>query len=456
MKRSLVYTLMLGLMLGLAAAVSADDIAVTVYNSDLGVISEKRTLTFEKGVGRLAFQDVPSRIDPASVRFGLTSDAAAVTILEQNYQFDLVNSGKMMAKYIDKEIELVSKDGDVYTGTLLSAGGNAVLREAGGSIKMVSMSEIIFVNFPSLPDGLITRPTLFWLYSSDISGKRETEVSYQTSGMTWSAEYVGVLNEAETELDWSGWSSIDNRSGKTYEDARLKLVAGDIHRAEQPRQEYDRPMIELQSVAPRKAAGFEEKAFFEYHLYTLPRTATVANNEIKQISLFEPATVETEKRLRYRPDNNGAEVEVTLAFTNSEETGLGLPLPAGRVRVFKADDADGSLILLGEDRIDHTPREEEVELVIGTAFDVVGEYKVIDRQRISDKVEDQTFQIELRNRKEDEAVTVEVTKKLYGYWEILKAPVEYEKEDISTITFNLEIPADSTMTVEFTVRFTRR
>ena len=434
------------------AMVLAEGISVTVYNSNLGVISEKRTLKFDKGTGFLAFRDVPSLIDANSVGISVEGNRN-ISILEQNYAYDLVSPDKMYQKYIDKDIELIDKEGKLYTGTLLAYTGGAVtIKEKSGRIKIVLLSQVTEVNFPSLPDGLITRPTLFWKYSSDYSGDVNCEVGYQTSGLSWSAEYVGLLNPNETELDLSGWSAIENNSGKTYKDATLKLVAGDIHRAQQ--QGY--PMADglMRTMAKTEESGFQQKAFFEYHLYTLPRAATVADKEIKQISLFEPATAKVNKIFRYRPDYAAKDIEVAIRLTNSKATGLGMPLPAGRVRIFKADD-DGSRILLGEDRIEHTPKDEELTLVIGNAFDIAAEERTMNQTKVTQYIEDREMELEIRNRKET-PITVEISKKLYGFWEILSSNFEYKKKDANTIEFNIPVNANQTAVVKYKIRYTYR
>jgi len=444
--------LILMAVIGMASATTADEIAVTVYNSNLGVISEVRTLEFDKGAGRLAFRDVPSQIDATSVQFELVDPGKAVTILEQNYAFDLVSPDKIYEKYVDQEIELIAKEGQLFSGQLLAYSGGAVtLRDKAGKIKILTLANISETNFPSLPEGLITRPTLFWNYQSDFDGSTACRVGYQTAGMNWAAEYVGLLDSKDTQLGLSGWSSINNMSGKTYQDAKLKLVAGDIHRAPTPREkgvmmEADRLMV--------ASAGFEEKAFFEYHMYTLPRPATLANNEIKQISLFEPATAQIKKIYLYKPDYNSRDVSVKVEFANSREAGLGMPLPAGRVRVFKADD-DGSMILVGEDRIDHTPKDEKVSLTIGTAFDIAAEEKLVQQSLISKQVEEREWAIELRNRK-NEDVTITVEKSLWGFWEVMSANLPYEQKDANTLVFQVPVEANTTATISLKVRFTNR
>lgn len=427
----------------------AADVAVTVYNSNLGVVSEVRSLEFEKGVNRLAFTDVPSQIDPASVRFELVGAGHNVTILEQNYAFDLVSSDQMYSKYIDKQIELIGKEGQLYTGTLLAYSNlDLTIRDASGQVKIVRMAPLQEIKFPRLPEGLITRPTLFWVYNSDYTGKLDGRVGYQTTGMNWAAEYVGVLSGDEKNLDLSGWASINNISGKTFAEATLRLIAGDIHRAEKRAPVRAGRAMALDESAGY--AGFEEKAFFEYHLYTLPRKATLADKEIKQISLFEPARAGVEKVFIYRPERNATKVEVAIKFRNSAESGLGLPLPAGRVRTFKADD-DGSLILLGEDNIDHTPKNEELKITIGYAFDIVVEERTAAQRKVTDRVADADFEVEFRNRK-DEPVTIEVETKLYGFWEILQANIDYTKKDATTLTYKVPLKPDETVVVKYTVR----
>ena len=434
------------------SGVTANDMAVTVYNSNLGVVSETRRLEFENGIGQLAFRDVPSQIDAASVRFELVDSSRKVAILEQNYAYDLVSPEQLFARYVDHRIELLDKDGRLYSGDLMAYSGAAVtLMEESGQVKIISMDNIIETDFPLLPEGLITRPTLFWMYQSDYAGSLDCRVGYQTGGLTWEAEYVGLLDKPETGLNLSGWASINNTSGKTYQDARLKLIAGDIHRAAK---KGGREFGSVEMMAAAAPPGFEEKAFFEYRMYTLPRRATLANKEIKQISLFDPASTAVEKIYLYRPDRDARNVWVKVEFANSSQAGLGMPLPAGRVRLFKADD-DGSLILLGEDRLEHTPRDEEVSLTVGTAFDIKAEQKVVRQTRISKKVEEREFEIELRNHK-SENVTVRVEKRLYGFWEVLEANLEYEQKDANTLVFQLPVAADGTALLKLAVRFTSR
>jgi hypothetical protein len=455
MKRSAMIVLVLTLgWLACPAAQASDKLSVTVYNSNLGVVSEVRDMEFDKGINRIAFRDVPSQIDAASVRFELVGKASDIAILEQNYAYDLVSPDELYRKYLDHDIELVDKEGRLFSGKLLAYSTGAVtLQNANGQVKVIRLENITEVNFPKLPEGLITRPTLFWLYKAATGGKHTCNVTYQTSGMNWEAEYVGLLNKDETRLNLSGWASITNNSGKTFTDARLKLIAGDIHRAVDPR--FGRGMQKtLAMEADMAGAGFQEKAFFEYHMYTLPRTATVANREQKQVSLFEPASTSVKKQYLYRPDRNPENVAVTIMFTNSDKDGLGIPLPAGRVRLFKADD-DGSVVLLGEDRIGHTPKDEEVNLQVGNAFDIIAEHKLTYRRNISKLVREDVYEIEIRNRKSED-VSVKVEKLLFGDWQVVESDLTYEKTDGNTLTFQVPVGASQTTSFRFVVRFTSR
>jgi len=279
-------------------------VSVTIYNQDLGLIKDVRELEFKKGKSLIKFTDVAARIDPTSVHFKPVNPSDRVSILEQNYQYDLVSSTKILQKYVDKEIELFTKsaeprgEGKSYKGRLLSySNENVTLQEPDGAIRIVRLDEVRDLYFPTLPEGLITKPTLVWLLDSQVSGKRKAEVSYLTSGINWHAEYVAVVDQKDQNLELASWVSIDNRSGATYQDAKVKLIAGEVHRV---REERIPPRLAKGYMVEAAAAPqFEEKAFFEYHLYTLLRPATIKDNEIKQVSLFPSTEVKVKKIFTY-------------------------------------------------------------------------------------------------------------------------------------------------------------
>jgi hypothetical protein len=429
-------------------------VAVTIYNQDLGLVKDVRELEFQKGKSVIKFTDVAAQIDPTSVHFKPVNVADKVAILEQNYQYDLVSSTKILQKYVDKEIELFTKEDKSYKGQLLSySKDNLTLKEPEGAIRIVRLEEVRDMYFPSLPEGLITKPTLVWLLDSQVSGKREAEVSYLTSGINWHAEYVAVVDQLDRNLELAGWVSIDNRSGATYEDAKVKLIAGEVHRVRERRiaPRVSKGVLELAAGAPQ----FEEKPFFEYHLYTLLRPSTIKDNEIKQVSLFPTANVGVKKIFTYDGAVDEKRVKVELEFKNSQAEGLGMPLPQGKIRVYKAD-VDKSLEFVGEDLIDHTPKDEKVRVFLGNAFDIVGERKRSDFKQTGKDVTEESYEIKLRNHKE-EAVEVVVVEHLHPYtnWEIIESNFKYEKKDANTIEFKILLERDDEKILNYTVRYIR-
>jgi len=444
------------------------------------VVRHERAIDLKSGRNELRFTDVAGLIDPTTVSFKSLTDPAGTRVIEQNFQFDLVGTQKLLEKYIDREIVVEQARGESVesiTGTLLSTSGGLVLRLADGSVRTIPQHS--GVRLPELPGGLITRPTLVWDVSAKKAGEHLARVAYQTGGITWWADYNLVFAEGKDanscKLDVGAWVSILNQSGASYPDARIKLIAGDVHRAPPPA-----PMARM-ARAPMaaeammdEAKGFEEKAFFEYHLYTLGRPSTLPDNSTKQIELFPQVTdVACERTLVYQGQDQfwgygGApytdrsfgitgnkKVDSYLSFRNDKERGLGVPLPAGRVRVSKLDTADDTLEFIGEDRIDHTPRNESVLLKLGSAFDVVGERRQVDysvdssRKLITEEIE-----VKLRNRK-DEPVKVVVRERLYRWsnWKIQSSTHPFEKQDANTIHIPVTVPADKEVVVRYTVRY---
>jgi hypothetical protein len=443
------------------------------------IVKQERELELERGRTDLRFVDVAALIEPTTVRFESLTDPEGTRVLEQNYQFDLVSQQKLIERYLDREITVEQTRGEKverFTGRLLSAAGGLILQGPDGRIR--TLQGWTNIEFPELPGGLITRPTLVWDVEAARGGQHDTRVTYQTQGMTWWADYNLVFAPGDDanrgRLDVGAWVSIVNQSGASYADAKLKLIAGDVHRAPQPDMVHKR-RYEMMAMAEAPAAGFEEKAFFEYHLYTLGRPTTLADNSTKQIELFDAARgVPAEKVLVYYGHAGGygffpnpvtdrsygvqsnPKVDVYLRFENVKENGLGVPLPSGRIRVSQLDPADGSLEFIGEDVIDHTPRDEEVLIQLGSAFDVVGERKQIDfRVDTARNWMEEVIEIELRNRKE-EPVEVIVKENLYRWtnWEILETSHEWEKVDARTVHFPVRVDAGEEVQVRYRVRYT--
>ncbi len=444
------YICLLMLILGISVSIAQPQVSVTIYNDNLALVREVRAIQFEKGTQEYKFVDVAAQIDPTSVHFKSLTDPNGIVLLEQNYEYDLVGTDRLLQKYIEQELIATIEEGGAVSGTLLSSsGGDIIVQLENNQIQALKAEAVQSILFPSLPEGLISQPTLVWLVNAQKGGEHNSEISYLTSGIQWHAEYVAVVNEEDTQLDLAGWVSIENNSGTAYEDAKIKLVAGDVHRVREPR---PRPMRkEMYAMAAADEAQFEEKEFFEYHLYTLQRPATIKNRQIKQLSLFPSETADVDKIYTYDGEYNGKKVNVRLEFENSKENGLGMPLPRGKVRVYKSD-SDGSQEFIGEDAIDHTPKDELVRLTMGSAFDIVGERIVKDVQQINKRSRQQTVEITLRNHKE-EKIEVLVIEHLRGDWKFVGSTPKIHKKTANRVEFQVKVPADGETTFEYTVLF---
>jgi hypothetical protein len=428
-----------------AAEVQQEGVALTVYNQNFGVVREKRAVDVKEKLGWIRFADVASKIDGTSVQFKSVTDPEA-SVLEQNYEYDLVSADKLLQKYIDKSIKILTKDGSRYAGKLLSFDANQlVVRQSGEAdhIVMVQRGDNVKdIEFGRLPEGLITKPTLVWKLATEKPGRHLVEVTYQTEGLNWRADYNAVLSPDDTRLDLGGWVTLDNRSGATYKEARLKLIAGDVKRVEKAPPVPARARVLAMEEAG--APAFEEKAFFEYHLYTLQRPATVAQNQTKQIKLLKASQVPVKKVFLYQGSPR-------YRFYGGLQT-----QPKGKVRLYKLDAADEALEFIGEDEVDHTPKDEKIRLHIGDAFDIVGERKRVDfHVDTGRKTMTESFEIQVRNHKED-AVEVLVKEVLYRWsnWEITEASHTYKKYDAQTIHFPVQVKEDGEQVITYTVRYT--
>jgi hypothetical protein len=443
-----------------------------------GVVKEIRKVKLDRGVTDLRFTDVAEFIDPTTVSFTDLTSPTGTAVLEQNFQFDLVSNEKLLEKYLDREITVVVPSGDKVesiTGKLLAAKPLVVLQTAEG-VRVISGSHQQ-IKLGPLPDGLLTRPTLVWKVQSAEAGEHQIRTTYQTNGITWRSDYNLVLNQAEDRADLGAWVTLMNLSGAGYANARLKLIAGDVQRVEPSRARDFAGKAGRMMAAEAAQLGFEEKAFFEYHLYSLPRRTDILANTTQQITLFPTAhDVKVEKVLVYyglpeaahwyftaqpQQDRNlgtqsNPKVDVYVRFKNEKASNLGMPLPRGKVRTYKQDEADGTLEFIGEDLIDHTPKDEKVLIKVGQSFDVVGERTQTDftmdagRRTMTD-----SYKIQLRNHK-SAAQKVIIKENLFRWttWEITQSSDKYEKIDARTIHFEVEVPADKEKTVTYTVKYT--
>ena len=451
------------------AVVNKPGVGLTIYNDNFAVVREARKMNFEKGQNTVRFTDVASAIDPTSVKFTCLSLPGAVSVLEQNYEYDLVNTDSLLKRYIDKQVVVAIRGGGSDTrkfveGTLLAGvGGDLIVKSnAGNGLEVIERAGVEGISLKEMPEDLVTKPTLIWLTDAQKGGEQLCEVTYTTGAIGWKADYTAILNADDTALDFSGWVTIDNTSGAGYKDATLKLIAGDVRRIQPPMPMSMSGFGAVREMAA-KAPAFEEKSFMEYHMYTLGRKSTINNNQVKQIEFIEPAEgVKAKKIYVYersdywnpRGGDQNKKVMVKIEFENKKENKLGIALPKGKVRVFKKDPADNSLQFVGEDEIDHTPKDEKLSLYIGDAFDIVAEHTLVDNKEQLGKHRE-SHKIELRNRKNEE-VTVLVDEKFarWVYWEVEKSTQEYEKKDAYTARFPVKVGANATVTLEYTVVWT--
>jgi hypothetical protein len=441
-------------------SVTRDDqreVMVTIYNGNLGLVKDLREARLPAGVNEVQFMDVAAGIDPTTVHLKSLTDALGLKILEQNYEYDLLTSEKLMEKYVGRKVRLYQGDGTFHEATLLST--NGPIFEINGQIHMGHYGRLVL---PSLPENLVAKPTLVWLLRNQTARPQRVEASYLTSGITWKADYVMVLNAADSLSDLTGWVTVDNRSGATYGNAALKLVAGDVNRAQEPRRDLRALEMAAKAASPAAASrDFASEGFFEYHLYTLDGRTTIKNNQTKQLSLLAASEVPTTKELIYYgaqdyyrnsygvPISN-QKVAVYLEVRNSQENRLGLPLPKGKVRVYKAD-RSGSQQFIGEDWIDHTPKDEKVKIKMGNAFDLVGERTQKEFRKLGAGLYEVEWEISLRNHK-DAPQTVTVIEPVPGDWQVLSSSHAYEKIEAHTLKYQIPVPKDGATKVAYRVR----
>jgi len=434
-------------------------IKVTVYNNNLGLIKDTRKVKLPAGEGELRFMDVASHIMPVTVHAKSLNYPEGFTVLEQNYEYDLINADRLLDKYVGKKIKIIEWNKfqdrkDVVEAILLSNNNGQIYK----------INNEIYLGHPGykvlseMPENLISKPTLMWLYSNTSSTAHNLEVSYLTKNINWKADYVLILNQDDTSADISGWVTLDNTSGATYNNAQLKLVAGEVHRVEE---RFEDRAYAMETMKRAPVPQFEEKSFFEYHIYDLKRKTTIKNRQTKQVSLLESAIKKVQKELlvqgvgqyfmrQYREQHPRQPVNVFVKFKNSKDNRLGMPLPAGIVRLYKEDD-NGSLEFVGEDKITHIPRDEYVQLKIGEAFDVVAERIQTNYRRITSGLHESEWEIILRNHKKKD-VSIGIEEPLFGNWKVLAASHPYKKIDAFRIRFDVNIPQDGEVKVRYSIR----
>jgi len=440
------------------------ELAVTVYNSDLALVRDVRNVQIARGTSDLQFMDIAATVNPATVHFRSLTEPGRVSVLEQNYEYDLLEPDKLLRKYVGREVTLVrtrldgstSRDEDVKAR--LISYNNAPVWEIGGEI--VTGMPATHIRFPELPGNLFSHPTLIWTLDNTGGTRHRVEASYLARSLSWIADYVLTVSRDEKTADVDGWVTVTNNSGTAFRHAQLQLVAGDLNRVKRELRVLEEA-VTVRAAAP--PPPMSQESFSEYHLYTLARKTTINNAETKQVSMLGATAFPVQKRYvvdgnysYYRGARTGApikdNVEVFYQFRNEEKAGLGMPMPAGTVRVYQAD-SKGGLQFVGEDRIDHTPKDETLNLKIGNAFDIVCERKQTDFVRIATDVYEFGYEITLRNHKTT-PITVEVNEPIGGSWRMLESSHPFEKTAAFAAQFKVPVAADGTSTLRYRVRVT--
>jgi hypothetical protein len=442
------------------------ELALTVYNSDLALVRDVRNVQLPRGTLDLRFMDIAATVNPATVHIRSLTEPTRLDVLEQNYEYDLLEPDKLLRKYVGRDVTLVRlvQDGgdtrqEEVKARLLSF-NNAPVWQIGNEI--VTGMHADHIRFPELPGNLYSRPTLIWSLENGGASRHRVEASYLATKLSWNADYVLTVARDDKSADVDGWVTLTNGSGTGFRNAKLQLVAGELNRVRQVfgRMEAD---MKLNAAAPA-AERMAQESFSDYHLYTLDRKTTVNNNETKQVSMLEATGFPIKKRyivdgqsFYYRNAQHPGSpikdvVQVYYQFKNEASAGLGMPMPAGVVRVYQSD-SKGGVHFVGEDRIDHTPKDEMLNLKIGNAFDVVSERKQVDFEKISSNVYEMEYEVVIRNHKAT-PISVDVNEPIGGTWRMIRTSHEYTKTDAWAAQFNLAVPADGAATLKYRVRVT--
>jgi hypothetical protein len=442
------------------------ELALTVYNSDLALVRDVRNVQLPRGTFDLRFMDIAATVNPATVHIRSLTEPTRLDVLEQNYEYDLLEPDKLLRKYVGRDVTLVRlvQDGgdtrqEEVKARLLSF-NNAPVWQIGNEI--VTGMHADHIRFPELPGNLYSRPTLIWSLENGGASRHRVEASYLATKLSWNADYVLTVARDDKSADVDGWVTLTNGSGTGFRNAKLQLVAGELNRVRQVfgRMEADMKLAAAAPVAERMA----QESFSDYHLYTLDRKTSVNNNETKQVSMLEATGFPIKKRyivdgqsFYYRNAQHPGSpikdvVQVYYQFKNEASAGLGMPMPAGVVRVYQSD-SKGGVHFVGEDRIEHTPKDEMLNLKIGNAFDVVSERKQVDFEKISSNVYEMEYEVVIRNHKAT-PISVDVNEPIGGTWRMIRTSHEYTKTDAWAAQFNLAVPADGAATLKYRVRVT--
>jgi hypothetical protein len=441
------------------------ELAVTVYNTDIALVRDVRELRIPRGTFDLRFMDIAATVNPATVHFRSMTEPSSVNVLEQNYEYDLLEPEKLLRKYVGRDVTIVrTRDEagkareEVVKARLLSFNAAPVWQIGG---ELVTGLNADHMRFPELPANLYTRPTLIWTLNNEGAERHRVEASYLAGKLSWSSDYVLTVARDDKAADLDGWVTLTNASGTAFRNTKLQLVAGDLNRV---RLEMDRRLVDATSERQAVGSAMSQESFSDYHLYTLARKTTINNNETKQVSMLSGSGIPIRKRyvvdgqaFYYRNSQHPGSpikdtVHVYYQVKNEARGGLGMPMPAGVVRVYQAD-SKGGVQFVGEDRIAHTPKDEELNLRIGSAFDVTCDRNQIDFEKIASNVYELEYEITLRNHKAT-PVTIEVNEPIGGTWRMVRSSHEWSKTAAWAASFSVPVRADGSAVLKYRVRVT--
>ena len=421
---------------------------VTIYNENFSLVRSSIDLTLSKGIQSYFMDDIPSTIEANSVI--IKPLKGNIEIFSQNYEYDLANTSKILEKYIGKDIEIIAEDDVKFLGKLQFNDNSTIgiIEKNTDKLILIQRDEIRNISLAELPKNFFLKPTLHWRLNTTKAGKYPIDFSYICTGMKWDVTYNTVWNEDIGKLEINSWVTIINKTGKAFIDTKLKLIAGDVQKITQ---QYDKE-IYTRYAMETTAAGipdFAEKAFHDFHMYTLSENVNINNNQTKQLQLFPTKMVNAESRYEY--STGSTDVQSKIKFINSKKDGLGIALPKGVVKIYKKDSADNELEFIGEDALDHTAKDEEVLLTTGNAFDLVAETVTVERVKLSNRVVEREMKVTLKNRS-GKTKTITVLHNLYGNWTIMKNSLPYNKKNASQIEFEKELKPDEVYELTWTER----
>lgn len=443
-------------------------LSMTIYQNNLAHVAETRSISLHKGINQVAFEGISTNIQPESFTVhSSNTEQAQLTVLEQSFNYDLLTPQKLLDKYVGKEITIartdsISNEEKYLQATVLSTNGGIVL-QVGNSIE-IGMPEKI--KFPTLPDNLYSQPTLLAKINADTAIQNEIALSYLTSDLQWRADYIATINETTNTLDLQALVTISNQSGTSFDNVSINLIAGDVNRVEQRMLRPARSLMKSRSSVALESDVSAEPVG-DYHLYTLPRTTNIQNNQSKQISLFQKLAIPIKKDYifssnpmsYYQPMNKSPEksnARIQLTLQNRERDNLGIPLPKGIVRSYQHH-SNKQLHYLGEDRIANIATDEKFTITLGQAFDITASKKQLNFKQLSsfsnqrENISESEYEIVLRNSK-NLPVTVKVQEAIPGDWQILDSNLDYQKIEANRAQWQITIPAENTTTLRYRVK----